>query len=98
MKKIALTALLSAFAMSAAQAADYPDACVELEELTIEAGEVMPEMKAQLDAVANEEERKAAAREAWNNMSEQEQEQAATTCEAGVEQMKKVIEMAKAQK
>ena len=97
MKKIVLAALATALAMSAAQAADYPPACSELEDLTVEAGKLMPEMQAQLDASGTEEERKEAAREAWAKMSEAEQQQAASTCDLAVEQMKQIIAAVKAQ-
>lgn len=96
MKKVLFATI--GFAFATAQAADYPQECIELEDLTQEAAEVMPEMKEQLDATGSEEERKEAARKAWAEMSESEQAQALAGCEQGAEMMKQIIEAAKAQK
>ncbi|SUO95381.1 hypothetical protein [Suttonella ornithocola] len=95
MKKLLIASLaMTAFA---AHADDYPAACAELEDLSAQAAEIMPEMKAQFEAVGDEATRKKMAREAYEKMSDTEKEQAKKGCEAAVPQVKQIIEMAKAQ-
>lgn len=95
MKKILLSALVAGFAFSA-HANDYPAECKEMIDLTFEAAEVMPEMKAQLGM--NKEEMTKMSLEAWEKMSDEEKKASAEGCKAGIEQMKVVIEAAKAAK
>ncbi len=95
MKKLTLALLISGFALSA-QAVEYPAECKELIDLTFEAAEVMPEMKAQLGM--SKEEMLKVSTDAWAQMSQAERDAALPGCKSGAEQMKTVIEAAKAAK
>lgn len=95
MKKFALVALVMGFAASA-QAADYPAECRQLLDLTFEAAEVLPEMKAQLGM--DKETMLKVSLDAWDKMSDAERKSAIPGCKSGVEQMKQIIEAAKASK
>lgn len=95
MKKFALAALISGFALSA-QAAEYPAECKELIDLTYEAADVLPEMKASL--TMSKEEMLKVSTDAWGQMSATERASALPGCKAGADQMKQIIQAAKAQK
>lgn len=96
MKKFLLAVLTSSIALSA-QATSYPAECKELLDLTYQAMEVMPEMKDAMGGMDKDTMMKVSI-EAWDKMSKDEQEESLAACKAGIDQMKQVIEMAKAQK
>lgn len=95
MKKLALTLFVSSFALSA-QASEYPAECRELIDLTFEAAELLPEMKAQLGMT--KEEMIKISEDAWKTMSDADKKSALTGCKTGAEQQKQIIEAMKAQK
>ena len=98
MKKYILTAIATAFTISAAQANDYPQECIDLEALGTELAELVPEMKAEIEATGTtQEERVEAASEEWAKLSDAEKEQARASCEAALPQVKELIESVKAQ-
>ncbi|MDO4435353.1 MAG: hypothetical protein Q4B71_02915 [Cardiobacteriaceae bacterium] len=95
MKKYLLSALVAGFSF-VAHADDYPAECQTTIDLTFEAAEVMPEMKEQL-GMSKEEMTKVSV-EAWAAMSDDEKKASIAGCKAANEQMKSVIEAAKAAK
>lgn len=95
MKKLTLALFISSFALSA-QASEYPAECKELIDLTFEAAELAPEMKAQL-GMTKEEMLKVSV-DAWKTMSDSDKQSALAGCKAATEQQKQVIEALKAQK
>ena len=98
MKKLIIAALATAFTLPAAYTGDYPQECIELETLGTELAELVPEMKAEIEAtVTTEEERVDAARQEWANMSEAEQSQTLASCKAALPQVKQLIDSVKAQ-
>lgn len=95
MKKFALVAIVAGFALSAcSDSADYPAECKELLDLTFQAAEVMPEMKAQLGM--DKETMLKVSIEAWGKMSAAERSTSLEACKASAAQMKSIIEAAKA--
>lgn len=97
MKKFALATVIAGFALSAcSDSAEYPAECKELVDLTFQAAEVMPEMKASLGM--DKETMLKTSTEAWAKMSDAERSSALSGCKAAATQMKSVIEAAKAKK
>lgn len=97
MKKLAALLFASSFALSACSGDDeYPKECKELLDLTFEAAELMPEMKAQLGM--NKDEMLKVSVEAWKKMSDAEKKSALAGCKVAADQQKKIIEAAKGQK
>ncbi|MDO4430922.1 MAG: hypothetical protein Q4B95_06490 [Lonepinella koalarum] len=95
MKKLVLATLIAMSTLSA-QASEYPAECKQLIDLTFEAAEVMPEMKAQLGM--DKDTMMKVSVDAWNQMSEADRQSSLAGCKAAVPQMKQTIEAAKAQK
>lgn len=97
MKKLAALLFASSFTLSACSGdEEYPKECKELIDLTFEAAELMPEMKAQLGM--NKEEMLKVSVDAWKKMSDAEKKSALAGCKAAADQQKKIIEAAKGQK
>lgn len=69
---------------------------VELIDLTFEAAELAPEIKAQLGMT--KEEMIKVSEDAWKTMSDADKQSSLAGCKAGAEQQKQVIEALKAQK
>lgn len=97
MKKFALATIVAGFALSAcSDSAEYPAECKELIDLTFQAAELSPEVKAGLGM--DKETMLKVSTEAWAKMSEAERSSAITGCKAASSQMKSIIDAAKAQK
>lgn len=95
MKKLVMALAISGFALSA-QASEYPAECKALIDLTFEAAELAPEIKAQLGMT--KEEMLKVSEDAWKTMSDADKQSALAGCKAGAEQQKQVVEALKAQK
>ncbi|QHB17313.1 MULTISPECIES: hypothetical protein [Mannheimia] len=95
MKKLTLALFISGFALSA-QASEYPAECKELIDLTFEAAELQPEIKAQLGMT--KEDMLKVSEDAWKTMSDADKQSALAGCKAAAGQQKQVIEALKAQK
>lgn len=96
MKKLLLSVLLATVLTACSDDSDeYPTSCAKLEDLTNQAAELMPQMKAQLDAAGDEATRKKDARDAYAKMTDSEKAAAAKGCEVAVPQMESLIKQFK---
>lgn len=97
MKKLAIAAFASSILLSAcSDNGGYASECRELINLTYEAAEVIPSMKASLGM--DKDTMLKTSIDAWARMSEAERKAATDRCKVASAQMKGVIEAAKKQK